>query len=139
MSAAWTGTSMRFSRTGLALLALCLTPLLAQPAQHDRAFWKAIAQNHYAVPEGQSAAALAHELSQLFGSPDSELRDDLSYSILAHWIYRPNILLPSDLNALVDEWRPNLKIGIGESGTNSALLRSFTALSLSSIAEREAK
>ena len=32
-----------------------------------------------------------------------------------------------------------MKIGIGESGTNSVLRRSFSALSLSSIAEREAK
>src|SRR5438874_805921 len=95
--------------------------LNAQTAQHDRAFWRAIAQNHYAVPVNQSAAALAKEVSELLASPDPELRDDLAYSIFAHWIGRPNILQPSDLQALTDEWRGNLKTGIGESGTNSVL------------------
>ena len=132
---------MRFSRVGCALLFLSVYPALinAQSARHDRAFWVAIAQNRYAVPEGQSAAAFARELSQLLGSPDPELRDDLAYSILARWIARPKILEPPDLTVLADEWRANLKSGIGESGTNSVLKRSFSALCLSSIAEREAK
>ena len=132
---------MRSSRAAWALL-LCLslcTALSAQSAQHDRAFWRAIAQNRYGVPDTQSASALAQELSQLLASPDPELRDDLAYSILARWIARPNILQPADLTALADEWRANLKSGIGESGTNSVLKRSFSALCLSSIAEREAK
>ena len=132
---------MRCSKAARALPFLFLSSVLvsAQPAQHDRAFWRSIAQNHYAVPEGQSAAALSQELSQFLGSPDPELRDDLTYSILAHWIGRPNVLQPSDLTVLTDEWRANLKIGIGESGTNSVLKRSFSALCLSLIAEREAK
>ncbi len=132
---------MRFSRVVWTVLFLVLSALLlnAQSAQHDRAFWLAIAHNHYAVPENQSASTLAQELSQLLGSPDPELRDDLAYSILARWIYRPNILQAPDLQALADEWRVNLKHGIGEIGTESVLRRSFSALCLSSIAEREAK
>ena len=109
------------------------------PTQHDRAFWLSIAQSHYAVPPNQSASTLAQELSQLLGSPDPELRDDLAYSILARWIARPNTLQPLELQALADEWRGNLRSGIGESGTNSVLKRSFSALCLASIAEREAK
>jgi len=132
---------MRFSRTARAALFFSLFPALltAQATQHDRDFWRAIAHDHYAVPTNQSAATLAHEISQLLGSPDPELRDDLAYSILEHWIYRPNILQTPDLQALADEWRANLKIGIGESGTNSTLKRSFSALCLSLLAEREAK
>ena len=130
---------MRSSRAVWAVLFLSLSPALlsAQSVQHDRAFWLTIAQNHYAVPQNQSASALAQELSQLLASPDPELRDDLAYSILARWIARPNILQPADLTALADEWRANLKSGIGESETNSVLKRSFSALCLSSIAERE--
>jgi len=75
----------------------------------------------------------------LLASPDPELRDDLGYSILARWIGRPNILQPDDLRTLADEWAANLKDGIGESGTNSVLKRSFSALCLSLLAEREAK
>jgi hypothetical protein len=132
---------MRFSRTAVAVVFFWVWPVLltAQIIQHDRAFWRAIAQDHYAVPANQSAAALSHELGQLLGSPDPELRDDLAYSILASWIYRPNILQTPDLIALEDEWRDNLKSGIGESGTDSVLKRSFSALGLSLIAERDAK
>ena len=132
---------MHSSRTVWAVLLLSSIPSLvrAQTAQHDRAFWRAIAQNHYSAPADQSAVTLSRELSQLLGSPDPELRDDLAYSILEHWIYRLNILQTADLLALTDEWRANLKIGIGESGTDSVLKRSFSALCLSLMAEREAK
>ena len=132
---------MRCSRVVSGFLALSLCPALLspQPAQHDRAFWLTIAKSHYAVPENQSAFTLAQELSQLLGSADPELRDDLAYSILARWVARPNILQPLELQTLADEWRANLKSGIGEAGTNSVLKRSFSALCLSSIGEREAK
>lgn len=105
---------------------------------HDRAFWKAIAKNKYAVPEHESADALSKELSGLLASPDPELRDELAYSIFAHWIYSHAISTPQ-LNALTDEWRANLKDGLGETGTNSVLKRSFSALCLSLMANREAK
>lgn len=49
---------------------------------HDRQFWRDIAKNKYAVPQGQSPFILAQELSSYFASPDPELRDDLAYSIL---------------------------------------------------------
>lgn len=118
---------------------LFATLALAQ-AQHDRSFWQAIAKNQFAVPEHESADALAHELSGLLASPDPELRDDLAYSILSTWIYRRNspISTPT-LISLTEDWRGNLKGGLGESGTNSVLKRSFSALCLAAMAEREAK
>src|SRR5437868_7293543 len=162
MSVAWTGTSMRFNslsysvrslsrsaaasgrcRRRVALICACLismllsaTSLHAQGATHDKAYWQAIAKNKYNVPEHESADALAREISGLLASPDPELRDDLAYSIYARWIYR-NYISPPILIALTDEWRSNLKDGIGESGTNSVLKRSFSALCLSMMAERE--
>jgi hypothetical protein len=164
MLAAWTGTFMRFSNLGdcarnlyrsaaasgrcrrsVALICaffmsmlLSATPLHAQSATHDKAYWQAIAKNKYNVPEHESADALAREMSGLLASPDPELRDDLAYSIYARWIYR-NYISPATLIALTDEWRSNLKDGIGESGTSSVLKRSFSALCLSMMAEREAK
>jgi hypothetical protein len=121
------------------LLLLLCSFAVAQSTPHDRAYWQAIAKNKYAVPEHESADKLAHELSALLASPDPELRDDLAYSILARWIYRPNILTTATLESLTEEWRANLKSGIGETGTNSVLQRSFSALLLSSIAYKEAK
>ncbi len=133
---------MPSNRTGYraqATLLLFFFPLLlaAQP-QHDSAYWQAIAKNRYTVPEHESADALSRELSALLVSPDPELRDDLAYSILARWIYRSNISTPQ-LITLTDEWRANLKAGIGETNTDSVLHRSFSALCLSSMAAREAK
>lgn len=137
------GIFMRCSRLVLQLIVALIslsTLVSAQAAQHDRVFWKSIVQNKYAVPEGEAADALAKELSGFLGSPDPELRDELAYSILTRWIYsRNNILSTPALVSLTDEWRANLKIGLGESGTDSVLKRSFSALMLSSMARREAK
>lgn len=134
---------MRFSRAvwnaRLVPLLLLAGLLSAQTVQHDRAFWQAIAKTKYAIPERESVDALAHELSALLASPDPELRDDLAYSILTHWIYRLSLLPTPTLISLTDEWRANLKSGLGETENNSVLKRSFSALLLSSMAEREAK
>ena len=115
------------------------SPLLSAQPKHDRSFWKAIVKNQFAVPKGQSADALALELSGLLGSPDPELRDDLAYSILSNWVYRRDLLSISTLMTLTDTWRANLKDGLGEMNTNSVLKRSFSALCLSLLATREAK
>jgi len=124
----------------LVLLAASLGSFaIAAEPQHDRDFWRAIMKAQYAVPDHQSADALAHELSAMLASPDPELRDDLAYSILAHWIYRPNILSTPTLLSLTDEWRANLQSRLGETGTNSVLKRSFSALCLAEMAKREAK
>jgi Protein of unknown function (DUF2785) len=103
---------------------------------HDREFWLAIAKNHYAVPEGQQVFPLLYELSGYVGSKDSELRDDLGYSITTTWIKHQDIPT-ADLNSLMDEWCANLRVGIGESGNESVLKRSFSALSLVALAERD--
>lgn len=126
----------------LILFAISLVFANAMAAQtpHGRDFWRAIQKAKYAVPEHESADALALELSALLEVPDSELRDDLAYSILTSWIYqRQTPLSTPRLISLTDEWRANLKSGLGEAGTNSVLKRSFSALCLSAMAEREAK
>ncbi len=136
--------SEKFSMTkstllvSIVLLAATLNSFAAD-SHHDRDFWRAIAKAHYAVPEHESADTLSHELSAMLASPDPELRDEIAYSTLAHWIYRPNILSTTTLFSLTDEWRANLHTGLGEVGTNSVLLRSFSALCLSEMAKREAK
>lgn len=106
---------------------------------HGREFWRAIAKNHYAIPAGQEAFPLARELSSFLGSPDPELRDDLAYSMLAVWIIRQRKFSPEELVMLFEEWQRNLRVGIGETGTDSIFKRSFSALCLSSLAERDLK
>jgi len=106
---------------------------------HDKTFWRAIAVNKYQVPAGEVEFALAEELSGYLASPDPELRDDLAYSILTVWIVRQQQFSPEQLVQLSDEWTANLRDGIGQTGTDSIFKRSFSALLLSSIAERELK
>ena len=106
---------------------------------HDREYWRQIAKNHYAVPPGQDAFSLARELRGYLGSPDPELRDDLAYSMLATWIVRQKKLSVEQLVTLLDEWQANLRIGIGETGTDSIFKRAFSALCLAALAERDLK
>ena len=106
---------------------------------HDREFWRQVARNHYVVPQRTEIFPLAKELSGYLASPDPELRDDLAYSILASWIVRQNQFSHAELISLADDWQRNLTRGIGESSTDTVLLRSFSALSLASLAERDLK
>jgi hypothetical protein len=140
---ATTGPPMirRFHAIFLLLLcaAACPASGLAQPAAHDVQFWRAIAKNHSSVPQGESAVALSRELSANLASPDPELRDDLAYSILYVWmVYKPQ-LTTDQLLPFLDEWQANFRAGIGESGTDTVLRRSFSALCLVAIAERDLK
>ena len=118
---------------------LCRAATGPAETAHPVDFWRSIAIHGYAVPENDSADTLSNELSAMLASPDPALRDDLAYSILARWIARPNILSSKQLIALTDEWRANLNTGIGESGNDLVVKRSFSALCLASLAEREAK
>lgn len=129
---------IRMTLAALSLTAVLSLTCIAAAPQHDRVFWRAIEKDQYAVPANESADALAPELSAMLASPDPELRDELAYSILAAWIHRGAFTTPT-LISLTDEWRGNLKSGIGETGTNSVLKRSFSALCLSEMAKREAK
>lgn len=132
----------RLALVGIVLLSLRPASVTTAPqsiSTHDRTFWRNIADNRYAVPEGESAFALARELSGYLGSTDPELRDDLAYSILDAWVVRRPRLPMQELLAFLDEWTANLEVPLGESGTDSVLKRSFSALCLASLADRELK
>jgi hypothetical protein len=118
----------------LVLVGLEASPAPAAPARHAHAFWKGIVDHGYAVPAGESPAALIEELSGYLGSPDRQLRDDFAYAIPVHWIYFDKRLAPGELQALLQLWSANLEVGLGETGTDTVLLRSFSTLDLSILA-----
>lgn len=103
-------------------------------APHDKAFWLRIAHDDYKVPEGESADALVLELNAYLGSPDPQLRDDCAYSIAAAWIYRDKRLSAETMRSLLATWTGNFRKRLGETGSDALLLRSFSALDLSTLA-----
>jgi hypothetical protein len=106
---------------------------------HEREFWRAIAKNGYAIPPGEPLFPLVHELSGYLGSRDPELRDTLAYSIIATWIVDQKQLSATDLDSLLDEWRRNLLVVVGEAAVDGVLKRSFSVLCLAALAERDLK
>ena len=118
----------------LAAAPLDTTSLAAE--RRGKAFWKTLA-SECAVPAGESAAALVNEAVSLVGSPDSEWRDDLGYSVVATCVYRKKRLDPEERRALVTLLSENLRHGIGETGNDGVLRRSFSALDLSILAALE--
>ena len=119
------------------LFAVALSLILSGQTTHPKAFWQAIAANKFELPAGTTAAQLAPELLANLASPDPELRDDLSETILTSWIYRKKLLGPDDLRPMIATLRGNLGKGVGDSGNDGVLLRSFSALTLSVIAARD--
>lgn len=97
---------------------------------HDKTFWKNILENKGEIPEGASQADLTAELLEYLRSPDPKLRDEFAYQILAHWIIS-GVYDEATLKGFLDRWLNDLKTGLGESGTDSVLTRSFSALMLS--------
>ena len=121
------------------LVVLATAPLDTAPLAAERrgkAFWKTLAAE-CAVPAGESAAGLVNEAVSLLGSPDSEWRDDVGYSVVATCVYRKKRLEPAERRALVTLLSENLRRGIGETGNDGVLRRSFSALDLSILAAAE--
>lgn len=103
----------------------------------DKSFWQVIVDSDYKLPEGHTAAELLPELLSFLGSTDIDVRDPFGYTILTLWIVRDRHYAPDDLRKMRDEWLANLEKGIGENGTDSVFLRSFSVLMLSILAYRD--
>jgi len=104
--------------------------------KRGKPFWLALAAD-CTVPAGESAFGLVSEAASFLGSPDSQWRDDVGYGVAASCVYQKKRLTPGERRELVARLSDNLRHGIGESGTDSVLLRSFSALDLSVLAALE--
>jgi hypothetical protein len=98
----------------------------------DRTFWQSIVDNDYAVPTGYSLATLTSELLMQLGSTERVFREELVYPILDGWISRGYYSV-ADLSNMAIQLSHNLTKGLGEQGTDTVLLRSYSLLTLSSI------
>jgi hypothetical protein len=129
-----TRTYNRAMKSALTACVLLVAMSQAPATTHDKAFWQSVAANKFAVPAGAALPALLDELTMMLGSADPELRDDIAYTTLVHWIFRQRIVPVEERRRLVREWTANLTRGIGERGTPGVLRRSFSALALGPIA-----
>ena len=98
----------------------------------DRTFWRVIANDEKALPQGEWVGELAPELLSWLGSTDVELRDEFAYRILAAWIERDQFE-PDQLRDLARQMLDNLQVGLGEREGDSVFLRSYSALVLMEI------
>ncbi len=118
---------------GLAMAVATVPAVAAGPAPagpvHDRVFWVQLRQD-CKVPKGQSAAALVDEAVALQSSRDAFWRDRVGYEVVVRCVFRERRLSPDERRKLVDTLVANLWRGIGESGTDTVFLRSFSALDL---------
>jgi len=99
-------------------------------AGRGQSFWLALTKD-CTVPAGESAAGLVREAINLLGSPDPVWRDDVGYGVIVSCVYQKRLLDAGQRREIIDTLTGNLRRGIGEAGTDTVLLRSFSALDLS--------
>ncbi len=109
---------------------------LSAAERRGKEFWLALVPD-CVIPAGESAGQLMNEAVSLLDSRDSQWRDDVGYDVVVACVYQARRLSPAERRALVDTLAANLRRGIGETGTDSVLLRSFSALDLSVLAALE--
>jgi hypothetical protein len=98
-------------------------------AQTLKARLQALAADDYAVPTQPELLPLVLAMGTHIGSPDPELRDALIYTTLATWIER-DVFDRKQLNEIlkVKLNEQHLFWGLGEEGTDTVFMRSFSML-----------
>ncbi|MDA8346823.1 MAG: DUF2785 domain-containing protein [Thermaerobacter sp.] len=104
----------------------------------DEAFWIAVRKNGYALPEGSDLPALTAQLGGWLGSVDPVLRDEIAYATLATWVSEGRYGADA-LRELGRQMSRNLEVGLGERGTDSVFLRTFSVLILGEVVAADAK
>lgn len=98
--------------------------------------WRHVSAADFRVPADRRLADLTAELTELLGTPDSEQRE-LALAVLCTWVERGvyDDLLPG----LGDGIATGLLSGIGERGTDSVFRRSFSALVVAEVIDRDSR
>lgn len=97
-------------------------------------------RNHdFSIPKGLDELSTAESVMDAFRSTDSELRDDLGYTILEKWIVEKRLLDPNTLRKIMKQaiTEQMLFHKIGEQDSDSVFLRSFSALLIALILYRD--
>jgi len=103
---------------------------------HKPAFWHNILRNNGAIPADESLRELTAELLDFMRSPDPLLRDEFGYQLLTHWIMNGQYD-DKQLRDFMARWLHDWNSGLGESGSDTVITRSFAALMLSILIYRD--
>ncbi len=110
----------------------------------DKQFLQAIVDNNNHIPDDIDYFLFLEALLQNFASTDPQLRDNLTYSVLAHAIIDQDSqqkLTTSQVEDLlltcIEE--DHLFYHIGEAGTDTVFMRSFSLLIIAAILFADAK
>jgi hypothetical protein len=98
--------------------------------------WRHVSAADFRVPADRRLSDLTAELTELLGTPDSELRE-LALAVLCTWIERGvyDDLLPG----LGDGIATGLLTGVGERGNDGVFRRSFSALVVADVIDRDTR
>ena len=91
--------------------------------------------SNFEIPSGRDLALVTRDLLPLLGSTDSRLREG-SLEILGHW-GEAGRYTDVELRAIGERMASNISLGLGESGTESVFLRSFSALILEMVIQTD--
>lgn len=91
-----------------------------------------VVENDFTVPSGMNPFEFALSIRLNLQSPDPELRDKLTYSILCQLLMR-NQLSALQIDELLKLSVGDLQYGLGEVGTDSVFARSFSVLIVAAI------
>ncbi len=107
----------------------------------NKQFLRSIAENNYEIPHDIDGYDFAKALLANLGSPDGELRDELSYIILASGIIDKGMLTVEQMNELLTIVldTQHLFYAIGEVNTDSVFMRSFSNLIVAAILYTDAR
>jgi len=104
----------------------------------DKEFWIDIAKADYKIPEEHTLEEFTKTLFGYLGNTDPEIRDDIGYIVYANFLKR-EMYSQEAIRAHVKELLSNLEKGIGETGTDSVFLRTFSVLFLAEIVYNDNK
>lgn len=122
---------MRRPGLGALLLGSALSAAAAcPPAGMDKPALEALKKTKWSVADDARRQALALELLDCLASPDPELRDELAFAALAHWL-RTKAIAPATLHTLRATLVPQLRAGAADA---AGFRQPFAALALAEVA-----
>ncbi|WP_406038288.1 DUF2785 domain-containing protein [Micromonospora sp. NBC_00898] len=98
-------------------------------------YWERIRSADGVVPTDLPLPRLVAELEDMLALPDAHTRDEIAYEVLGDWVLQG--VCDADLVGLGDRLVAAIGRGLGEVGTDSVFGRSFAALVLGLVIERD--